>query len=123
MGMYHEQLQNPGKVGWVSVLVSRFNEHLELLQVNYRDGGFQHDLSSKGHRDYIEESLGDCYISGEMYSDILKIYPVVRDEYEYFEIIGDVFAESWKSWTDCGWEYDACEWIENPKYLKLKEKI
>ena len=117
--MNHEQLVTDRKVGTVNVLLRRQEEVLEILDVRFNNNGFYFSGSQKNS--YFEESLGDEYISLEMYRDLLKNHPQSNKE-QFFEVYGDVYHESWKDWTDCGWEYDAREWIDNEQIRLIEDK-
>lgn len=109
------------KVGFASIVVRRDGKELEILDVNFNSMGFR--FKSENSDSYFIESLQDNYISRDMYEEILKDRPISEDE-QFFEIIGDVHHESDKYWTDCGYEYDAREWLENEKVLLIpKEEV
>jgi hypothetical protein len=107
-------------LGKVKLVLARWCEgdDWEVLNINFWHDGFDYDLD-KHQESYAREVLGDNYLMGGDYVEILREH-AKGDDLQVFEVIGELHHESWKSWTDCGYEYDAREWLENVKVREIK---
>ena len=107
-------------LGKVKLVLARLTDADEwaVLNVVFWHDGFDYDFGNHAES-YAREILGDTYLMGEDYHEALK--DLIRpDELQVFELIGELHHESWKYWTDCGYEYDAREWLENVKVREIK---
>ncbi len=103
-------------LGRVKVIVGRVSEHDELEVLNVQFWHERFDYDENGDTDsYSRDILNDTYIMGYLY--ILK--DLLKTDTQVFQIIGELYQESWKSWTDCGYEYDARNWLQSTRVKEL----
>lgn len=117
--MTYEDIMTKTKTGTANILLRRIEDIVEIIAIKYHGNGFY--FSDSGSFDYFKEILSDEYICLDMYKETIKDQPNTGKE-QFFEIFCDVYNKSWKSWTDCGWEYDAETWIENEKIKLIEDK-
>lgn len=106
------------KMGEFKAVVGRVSEHdpLEVLLVRFFNKSFDWDLDNMVES-HAEDVLREMYFVKESYEEALK--EVLKTGTQVFEVVGDLHEESWKSWTDCGYEYDSNNWFENTKVKEI----
>lgn len=71
---------------------------------------FIYNSTSQSLEDFIADLSFDDQIQEE-----LKSYPGQCE----VEIIADIHIENYKTWTDCGYEYDFNYWLANVRHQKI----
>jgi hypothetical protein len=105
-------------LGKFKVVIGRASEfdEWEVLNIRFFHDGFDFNLNDTTEA-HATDLLRDQYIMGDSYKEELK--DLAKIGLQVFEIVGELHEESWKSWTDCGYEYDANNWFDKTKVQEL----
>jgi hypothetical protein len=86
-----------------------------ILTIRVWSDAFDTNFEKAGLEGYTSDALFEM---SEEFKEVLKD-KFKLDKLQVFEIVGELHEESWKSWTDCGYEYDTNNWLENEKVREV----
>lgn len=111
-------------LGRAKLVIAREFEDQEWTVVTNRlwSDHFDYDSNYGGNEDYMNDVLHMSDLQEDYTAEVAKLTGSEKSV-GVFELVCEVHGESWKSWTDYGYEYNAREWLENVKVNELKGEI
>lgn len=111
-------------VGRVKLVIAREFPDQDWTIITSREwvDSFDYGYGYGRQEDYLRDILSMSDLQQDYTAEVVKLTHNEKSV-GVFELITEVHGESWKSWTDCGYEHDAREWLENVKTQELKGEV